>query len=82
MGITPLSNLSPLPATRALERKLEPLPTERVENAPRSGDETYSGHNDDREDEIPDGAREPEPEPDPEPPTEPKESPATISFFA
>lgn len=42
MGITPIFNLGPLPLTRAKEGKLEPRPMERVENASRSGDETYS----------------------------------------
>jgi hypothetical protein len=42
MGITPISNLIPLPIGRALQADLEPMPMERVENSSRTGDETYS----------------------------------------
>jgi hypothetical protein len=45
MGITPIVNLAPFPLTRAIEKELEPLPMERVENTARSGDETYSPSN-------------------------------------
>jgi hypothetical protein len=45
MGITPITNLTPLPPARAIERELEPLPMERVENSARTGDETYSPSN-------------------------------------
>jgi hypothetical protein len=45
MGITPIVNLAPLPPTRAVEKELEPLPMERVENTARAGDETYSPSN-------------------------------------
>jgi hypothetical protein len=42
MGITPITNLTPLPVTRAVEKGLEPAPMGKVENTARSGDETYS----------------------------------------
>jgi hypothetical protein len=42
MGMTPITNLAPLPLSRATEKELEPLPMERVENTARTGDETYS----------------------------------------
>ena len=45
MGITPITNLIPLPSTLSIERELEPLPMERVENSARTGDETYSPSN-------------------------------------
>jgi hypothetical protein len=45
MGITPISNLAPLPVTRAIEDELEPLPMERVENTARADDATYSPSN-------------------------------------
>jgi len=45
MGMTPISNLTPLSITRSIEADLEPLPMARVENSARSGDETYSPSN-------------------------------------
>jgi hypothetical protein len=45
MGMTPISNLTPLPITRSIEADLEPLPMARVENSARTGDETYSPSN-------------------------------------
>jgi hypothetical protein len=42
MGITPITNLTPLPVARAILADLDPRPMERVEKPPRSGDETYS----------------------------------------
>ncbi len=42
MGITPISNLNPLPPSRSVEGKLEPLPMERIDHAARSDDEDYS----------------------------------------
>jgi hypothetical protein len=45
MGITPIVNLNPLPVAPIIERDLEPLPMERVENSARTGDETYSPGN-------------------------------------
>jgi hypothetical protein len=42
MGITPITNLTPLPLARSLQADLDPLPMERVENSARTGDETYS----------------------------------------
>jgi hypothetical protein len=45
MGMTPISNLTPLLMTRSIEADLEPLPMARVENSARSGDETYSPSN-------------------------------------
>jgi hypothetical protein len=45
MGITPIVNLTPLPLTRAVEKVLDPLPMERVEDTSRTGDETYSPSN-------------------------------------
>ena len=45
MGMTPISNLTPLSITRSIEADLEPLPMARVENSARTGDETYSPSN-------------------------------------
>jgi hypothetical protein len=45
MGITPITNLTPLPVARAMQADLDPLPMERVENSARTGDETYSPSN-------------------------------------
>jgi hypothetical protein len=45
MGISPISNLVPLPEARGIQADLEPLPMQRVENSPRTGDETYSPSN-------------------------------------
>ncbi|HXR38150.1 MAG TPA: hypothetical protein VN776_03630 [Terracidiphilus sp.] len=42
MGISPITNLTPLPVARAIQADLDPLPMERVENSARTGDETYS----------------------------------------
>jgi hypothetical protein len=42
MGITPITGLTPLPLARSIQADLDPLPMERVENSPRTGDETYS----------------------------------------
>jgi hypothetical protein len=65
MGITPITNLTPLPVARAIQADLEPLPMQRVENSPRIGDETYSPSNgksargsadDAPEDDLDDGA--------------------------
>ena len=42
MGITPITNLIPLPTGRVIPSGLEPLPMERIENSARTGDETYS----------------------------------------
>jgi hypothetical protein len=45
MGITPITNLTPLSVARAIQADLDPLPMQRVENSPRTGDETYSPSN-------------------------------------
>jgi hypothetical protein len=45
MGITPITNLTPLAVTRAIQADLDPLPMQRVENSPRTADETYSPSN-------------------------------------
>jgi len=45
MGITPITNLTPIPPRRSIESDLEPLPMARVENSARTGDETYSPSN-------------------------------------
>lgn len=42
MGITPITNLMPLPDARVVRGALEPAPMERVEGSARTGDETYS----------------------------------------
>jgi hypothetical protein len=42
MGITPITNLTPLSFARSIQADLDPLPMERVENSARTGDETYS----------------------------------------
>jgi hypothetical protein len=45
MGISPIVNLTPLPLTREVEKVLDPLPMEKVEDTSRTGDETYSPSN-------------------------------------
>jgi hypothetical protein len=45
MGITPITNLTPLPVARSIQADLDPLPMQRVENSPRTADETYSPSN-------------------------------------
>jgi hypothetical protein len=45
MGITPITNLMPLSVARAIQPDLDPLPMQRVENSPRTADETYSPNN-------------------------------------
>jgi hypothetical protein len=45
MGITRITNLLPLPVARAIQADLDPLPMQRVENSPRTADETYSPSN-------------------------------------
>ncbi len=45
MGITPITNLAPLPIARTIQAAFDPLPMQRVENSARSGDETYSPSN-------------------------------------
>jgi hypothetical protein len=56
MGITPITNLTPLPILRPVEKDLGLPPMERVENSTRTGDETYSPSEgrsaDDSEDEF------------------------------
>ncbi|HEY6848843.1 MAG TPA: hypothetical protein VI320_21920 [Terracidiphilus sp.] len=42
MGIVPITNLIPLPTSRAIPAGLEPLPMERIENSARTKDEAYS----------------------------------------
>jgi hypothetical protein len=42
MGISPVTNLIPLPVARSTQGDLDPLPMERVESSARTGDETYS----------------------------------------
>jgi len=42
MGITPITNLFPLPVARTAPPDLEPLPMERVASSPRTGDGSYS----------------------------------------
>ena len=45
MGITPITGLTPLSVARAVQADLDPLPMQRVENSPRTADETYSPGN-------------------------------------
>jgi hypothetical protein len=45
MGISPITNLMPLSVARAVQADLDPLPMQRVENSPRTADETYSPSN-------------------------------------
>jgi hypothetical protein len=45
MGITPITNLNPLPLARSVESDYEPLPMERVERSARTGDEKYTPSN-------------------------------------
>jgi hypothetical protein len=94
MGITPITNLAPLPVTRAVEKELEPVPMGRVEDTARTGDETYSpskqkpgrGAEDDgseeesTEEEFQNLAGEEEASPSTQPDAEP--STRTISFLA
>jgi hypothetical protein len=94
MGITPIVNLAPLPLTRAVEKVLEPLPMERVEDTARTGDETYSPSNqgsprgaedDGPEDDSPEGEfQDLAGEDDEQPSTQPAVEPSTrrISFLA
>ena len=54
MGITPITNLTPLPIVPRVEMELG-SPIERVENSTRTGDETYSpseGRSADSDDEM------------------------------
>jgi hypothetical protein len=88
MGITTITNLMPLPPARVIGSELEPVPTARVENSARTGDETYSpsngksargseddGSGDELEELIPDEEAEPETEPT-------RANPASkVSFF-
>jgi hypothetical protein len=89
MGITPITNLMPLPSTLSIERELEPLPMERVENSARTGDETYSpsdgrsargGEDDEPEDELEELTVEAEAEPAAAPASRDRSRP--ISLFA
>jgi hypothetical protein len=45
MGITPITNLIPLPVARSIQAELDPLPLEPVENSARTREETYSPSN-------------------------------------
>jgi hypothetical protein len=89
MGITPITNLTPLPVARAIQADLDPLPMERVENSPRTGDDAYSPSNgksargsedDASEDDLDDSADEAADE-SPTPSSEANQ-PQPISFFA
>jgi hypothetical protein len=42
MGLTPITNLTPLPLFGPIQEDFEPQPMERVESSARTGDETYS----------------------------------------
>jgi hypothetical protein len=42
MGITPITNLTPVEDIRPLQSVLEPAPLAKVENSARINDETYS----------------------------------------
>jgi len=42
MGITPITNLLPLPVTRLVQGEMDPSPMERIQGSSRTGDETYS----------------------------------------
>jgi hypothetical protein len=42
MGITPITNLMPLPVARLVQGEMDPLPMERIQSSSRTGDETYS----------------------------------------
>jgi hypothetical protein len=85
MGITPITGLTPLPLARTLQADLDPLPMERVENSPRTADETYSP----RTVKPPRGSEDDASDDDPEDPEEPADAPTPqtgpsgqISFFA
>jgi hypothetical protein len=92
MGISPINHLAALPTNRFLPPELEPLPMERVEMSPRTGDETYSPSNgkssrgaaddssDDAEDEFMNLAGEEEAEPSAQPAGNSRGR--QISFFA
>jgi hypothetical protein len=45
MGITSITSLTPLSVARAIQADLDPLPMQRVENSPKTGDKTYSPSN-------------------------------------
>ncbi len=45
MGIGPITNLTPLVVTRAVEADVEPVSMKRVEDSSRTKDETYSPSN-------------------------------------
>jgi hypothetical protein len=60
MGIGPITNLTPLVVTRAVEADVEPVSMKRVEDSSRTKDETYSPSDqqassspDDTEEEVP-----------------------------
>jgi|HubBroStandDraft_1064217.scaffolds.fasta_scaffold31159_4 hypothetical protein len=89
MGIAPITNLTPLHLARAIQADLDPLPMQRVENSPRTADETYSPSNgpsargsadDAPEDDLDDTAGESGEEPV-NPPDEAGQT-GLISFFA
>jgi hypothetical protein len=85
MGISPISNLFPLPESHAIQADLEPVPMQRVENSPRTGDETYSSSDGKSARGSEDSAAEDEPEEatgEPEDHSEGNGQPHPISFFA
>jgi|SRR5580658_5764945 hypothetical protein len=85
MGISPISNLFPLPDAHAIEADLEPVPMQRVENSSRTGDETYSPSNGKSSHGSEDGTPEDEPEEssvEPEDASAESAEPRPISFFA
>jgi len=89
MGITPITNLNPLPLIRSVESDFEPLPMERVENSARTGDEKYTPSNArsarGAEDDEPEEEMEELPvedETEPAPPPVRNEPGQPISFFA
>jgi hypothetical protein len=89
MGISPITNLTPLPVARAIQSDLDPLPMERVENSPRTGDDAYSpsngksarGSEDDASEDDPDDFAD-EPADEPANPSSEAGQPRPISFFA
>jgi len=86
MGIGPITILFPQPLTRPIE--LDLAPAQRVENSPRTGDETYSssggqsaaGSDDDSTEEELKEAEESAEQPSPAPGASAQTRP--ISFFA
>jgi hypothetical protein len=84
MGITPITNLTPLPIARPIEIDIGLPPMQRVENSVRTGDETYSPSDGRSADESEDEFDSPAPEDELELKAQPAENGQRrqINFFA